>query len=249
MSKNSKIRNGDVFKTNQGCEIVVIQYHSSSNIDVEFRDSSQYSLKTTAQRLRRGDINNPYLPRKYGIGYFGVGKYTSTVDNKPSPEYNSWGRMMQRCYCENYRLKDPSYIGVQVCDEWLNFQNFAEWFHNQPNAGRKDFHLDKDLRVMGSKIYSPSTCSFIPRQVNALLNQHSRQRGSLRQGVKRYKNGFYSVISMYGEEKYLGCYPTEEETYQVYKQARENYVRDVATRYKNDLHPEVYQNLMSWELD
>ena len=76
--------------------------------------------------------------------------------------------MIERCY-DPYRInKDIAYKDVYVCDEWLNFQNFAEWYLSQPNCNF-DFDLDKDLLGSGSKIYSPSTCTLLPPAINALI--------------------------------------------------------------------------------
>ena len=67
-----------------------------------------------------------------------------------------------------------SYKGVEVCEEWYNFQNFAEWcetqkFLNAKDVKGKSYQLDKDILVKGNKIYSPDTCCFVPPEINSLF--------------------------------------------------------------------------------
>ena len=50
--------------------------------------------------------------------------------------------MIIRCYSNNYHQREPSYKECSVCEEWLNFQNFAKWWYiNYFEEG----DLDKDL--------------------------------------------------------------------------------------------------------
>jgi hypothetical protein len=54
-----------------------------------------------------------------------------------------------------------------VCNEWHNFQNFAEWFcKNYCDASMDKWQLDKDIIVPGNRVYSPETCCFVPNAVN-----------------------------------------------------------------------------------
>ena len=54
-----------------------------------------------------------------------------------------------------------TYIGCTVCELWHNFQNFAEWYDENYSAGMEGYHLDKDIKIKGNKVYSPSTCMFV----------------------------------------------------------------------------------------
>lgn len=56
-----------------------------------------------------------------------------------------------------------------------DFQSFAEWCQGQygylkKNPSGKYWHIEKDMRVLGNKSYSPETCMFVPEEVNSLLN-------------------------------------------------------------------------------
>lgn len=103
----------------------------------------------------------------YGVGTIGVGKYKSGTSSKKTRHYSVWMGMMSRCYSEKSHKEKPTYKDCLVCDEWLNFQNFAAWYdENYPDDGDV-YDLDKDVRSSGCKIYSPETCSFISHQKNS----------------------------------------------------------------------------------
>lgn len=100
------------------------------------------------------------------------------------PFYQVWTSMLTRCYNDKYKLKQPSYKGVTVTDEWHLFSNFKVWMETQDWEGKQ---LDKDLLVRGNKIYSPETCIFVTRQVNVFLTDRSNDRGDLPIGVAFHK--------------------------------------------------------------
>lgn len=67
--------------------------------------------------------------------------------------------MIKRCYNQKCLLKDNTYRGCSVCDEWLNFQNFGEWYdENYYEVPNEVMDLDKDILHKGNKIYSPDNC-------------------------------------------------------------------------------------------
>lgn len=86
--------------------------------------------------------------------------------------------MIERCYDPKYQDRSPTYIGCSVDNEWLNFQNFAEWLtnHDYYNLG---YDLDKDLLTKGSKIYSPLHCSLIPSEINVAIITEREDRKSV----------------------------------------------------------------------
>ena len=172
-------------------------------------------------------IGNKHLPSIYGIGYLGTGDYKAKINKKLTKEYNIWLQMLGRCYDKKCQEKNPTYKGVVVCEEWLNFQNFAKWYDNSyPKAYGVKFELDKDLlqENVDNKIYSPDTCTFLPKNINVFLsNKHSNNTSSYA-GVSFYKANkkWTSKIKLFGEDKrkYLGYFPTPELASQSYQQAR-----------------------------
>lgn len=155
---------------NQGLLMKIIRCENANNIDVEFEDG-YVSKNKRYKEFKNGSIKNPYYPDVYNIGYIGEGKYKSKENNKITKEYKHWIHMLQRCYDNKFQEKHPTYNGCSVCEEWLNFQNFAEWFNkNYYEIDNETMCLDKDiLSDKTNKIYSPNTCLIVPKRINSLF--------------------------------------------------------------------------------
>lgn len=181
---------------------------------------------------------------------YGVGIKDITC-SKPK-YYSLWSAVLRRCYWEASFKKNPTYRGCSVCDEWLTLSNFKKWFESPENGYRENYQLDKDLIVKGNKVYSPSTCCFLPIELNSLLTSRRNFRGKYPIGVSK-KNNKYQV-SLSTEEnryKYLGVYDTPEEAFQVYKQAKEKHIKNLAERYfqEGKITERVYHALMKYEIE
>ena len=125
-----------------------------------------------------------------GKGIYRKGKYSFGKKGNPTKEYSVWLSMLTRCYNSRFLKNNETYIGCEVCDEWLEFQNFAEWFHQNYKDG---YQLDKDLLTKGNKIYSPETCCFVPQEINLLLVRRQNRRGKYPIGVSRDKTKFAAI--------------------------------------------------------
>lgn len=187
-------------------------------------------------------------PTVFGIGYIGVGPYTARRHGKLTPERTAWQSMLQRAYSPAWASKYPTYAKVHVCSEWHCFQTFAEWWHNTPNSGVAGFQLDKDLRVLGSQIYSPNTCSYVPQAVNKLLTDHGNARGDYPLGVGFLRGRFQARLNVRGYRRHLGVFDTIQDAYRAYVNAKEALVLEVAGEHRHQLHPEVFDTLMRWEV-
>lgn len=243
------IRIGDRFKNRQGDEVVVIFYESARKVTIEYQDEWRYVSTLEASNLRKGNFRNPNRRSIFGIGYLGVGRHRSSDEgSKTTKKYLAWHSMLVRCYDDNYIEKHPSYKDCYVCDDWHNFQNFSDWWEEQPNAPLSGYDLDKDLMVLGNKVYSPTTCSFVPQEINKLLCDRMRFRGDLPQGVCKHGKRFKSSISIDGVKTHIGVYSTPEEAYENYEKEKIRYVKEKARVHREILHPKVYENLMNWDL-
>lgn len=245
----SKTKVGDIFKTKKCGLVKVVEYNNSKDIVVEFVDEHRFRKTVCISHLRSGEVKNPFSPSVFGVGFIGVGSWKRYEKNKKTPAYMSWTCMLQRAYSSEYHERYPTYTNVTVCREWHNFQKFAEWFYNQPNAGRRGYALDKDLIDIHKKEYSAETCSFVPREVNNLLIGNERAKGQLPTGVAVNGNGYTPRLRVDGERVWLGSYPTAEEASRVYKREKMKNVKRTAEVFKDDLHPTVYENLINWGLE
>lgn len=174
---------------------------------------------------------------------YGVGD--STGAPRDHHAYNQWKNMMMRCYSPSYQKKKPSYIGCTVCEEWLKYSVFFEWYNIHYREG---FQLDKDLLVSGNKVYSPDTCAYVPKRINLLFATHKASRsGSI--GVFPSPNGRYFVMcSTERNGNHHGTYDTVSEAESVYKRVKEGEVRFQATQHKDELDRVIFNYLMTWEV-
>lgn len=86
------------------------------------------------------------------------------------PIYNRWFKIFERCYSEPYLESRPSYRGCSVASDFHLLSDFKEWIVQHPWEGRS---LDKDILKVGNKVYSKSTCLFVPKFINSLFTNSS----------------------------------------------------------------------------
>lgn len=160
------------------------------------------------------------------------------------PYYTRWYSMLRRCYSKVYHKVQPTYMDCMVCEEWLLFSNFRKWMESQKWEDRE---LDKDFLVEGNKVYSPSTCIFIPKKLNAFLTLNGSNRGKYPLGVNLktfYKDirsesekPYVSSISSKwrgGKRTHLGVYFTIEEAHQRYLQEKLSQCETYRKEYKDE---------------
>ena len=162
----------------------------------------------------------------YGMG-INDADYEISRGNNICPFYRKWVNMLERCYCETYQQKQPTYKGCKVCDEWLIFSNFKAWMKNQD---WKDKELDKDILIPGNKIYSSVTCVFVPRRVNGLLVDCGGRRGKFPLGVSfhKYSGRFRAYCNVNGKIKHVGYYDSSEDATDAANIAKSDEIKRVA---------------------
>lgn len=162
--------------------------------------------------------------------------------------YKVWRSMIERCYSNKYQERQPTYVGCEVCNEWLYFSNFKKWFEENYVDG---YALDKDILIKGNKVYSPQTCCFVPQEINKLLLKHDRKRGEYPIGIHKDRNNYVVLLSRYGKQEYLGTFKTPEEAFYVYKEAKEAHIKEVADEYysKGLITKRVYDALYRWTIE
>lgn len=153
---------GDVYSSNAYGDFVIVDYINAKNVIVRFVDTGFVTTSESVNVLR-GSVKDKMMPIVYDVGFVGEGRFSPSVNRKHTGAYVRWKGMLKRCYCEESLKVRPTYRGCTVCAEWHNFQNFAEWYESNHVDGR---HMDKDIKIDGNKIYSPSTCLFVTQKEN-----------------------------------------------------------------------------------
>ena len=237
---------GEIKENNKGTKMKIIAQRSNYDIDVEFLDNHHYVFKHAKyQNFKNGAIKNPFDITVFGKGYLGDGEYSGWINGEHTEEYEIWKGIIKRCYCEKQSDVFNSYYNIsEVCDEWLNFQNFAQWYDNHKYECDGRLHIDKDIKYPGNKIYSPYHCLLVPQRINMLFMNKPNKRG-LPNGIYKSRKGY---LAEYNENK-LGIYPTVEIAYEVYASEKEKSIRQLADEYKNIIPEKVYNALYVYRFD
>ena len=164
--------------------------------------------------------------------------------------------MLERCYSDTYKKKNPTYIDCEVSDNFKSYEYFYEWCHKQIGFGvdgnGNSFQLDKDLLIKGNKVYSESTCVFLPQEINKVLTKSTALRGKHLVGVcwcKTSKAFKAQVGKNKGKQEYLGLFNTELEAFNAYKTAKESFIKELANKLKSQIDERAYDALINYEVD
>ena len=245
MGRNSIDRTGERYINKEGCEVEIIKWVNSSNCTIMFDDGIiYYNVKYI--NIKRGTIKNLYTPKVFKKGFLGIGKYKATTNGKINKNYGAWTGMLRRCYDKKLHDKYPTYSNTVLCEEWHNFQNFAEWYENNFKEG---YHLDKDILIKGNKVYSPETCCFVPHEINTLFVKNDTNRGDLPIGVTKQKDKFIVSYTKSNNTMHLGTFNTPEEAFQAYKISKESHIKEMAEKYKHQISEEVYKIIINYKVE
>lgn len=238
---------GEIFKSNGFGYYEVISYKNAHNVTVRFLETG-YEKTTNKSNIIRGAVKDKFAPSCYGVGINGT--LPSRINGVLVAQYQLWSSIIQRCYDNNYQIKQPSYKGCVVSDNFKNYEYFYDWCNKQVGFGNEGWQLDKDLLSSGGNSYHEDHCVFIPQYINILFNNNSKNRGACKIGVTLNRDGkFYAKVSMWGKQVFLGSFKTEDEAYEVYKSSKESYVKEVADKYKGKIDHRVYEYLNNFKLE
>jgi hypothetical protein len=208
---------GGIFQISGGGTVTVLEY--TGGVDVVVTHNTSLGNTSTVYRgnLRKGSVKNPYTPAVVGVGYIGEGKFKRRTHERT---YQVWINMLKRCYCSKHQENNPSYIGCTVDEEWHNFQEFAEWYHNHPNSKWEGYQIDKDILIPNNKIYSSQNCTLVPALLNNIVGS-GKDEGGRGYGVRKRKSGRYEVrVRRFGKEHHVGTFDTYEEAHLAHLKAR-----------------------------
>lgn len=185
----------------------------------------------------------------HGAGLYKKGKYTARFNGKKTKHYNAWISMLNRCYSVKYQEKHQTYIGCTVCAEWLSFQSFAEWYEFEYPKDGNEYQLDKDLKILGNKIYSPETCLFVSRQVNTFTLDCGSARGAFMIGTHWHKGHkkFAALCQnpFTSKREHLGYFTNQLQAHMVWRKRKSELAYELAMIQDNQ---EVADALLQWKL-
>ena len=241
---------GKILKSKNFGDFKILKYNDSYNVEIQFLKTG-FETKVQLVQVKSGEIKDPYSPSVFGVGIFGT-KHPSTINGRNIKEYVLWQRMLERCYSDGFKKKNPTYIDCEVSENFKSYEYFYEWCYKQIGFGVGGFELDKDLLVKGNKVYNESTCVFIPAEINLLLIKRDASRGEHLIGVswcKRDKAFVAQVSRNKGKPERLGYFKTEIEAFNAYKKAKEVFVKEVAEKWKSQIDERAYNALMNYEVE
>ena len=238
-----------VFESVNDGKFIIIEYINNRNVIVEFLET-RYRTTSQLVNIESGSVRDKLKPSVYGVGI--VGDESTVQKRKVYTDYSIWVSMLKRCYSTAYLLEHPSYESCTVSDNFKHFSYFKEWRKDQTGFNSVDekgrlFNLDKDILVKGNKVYSEDTCCFVPQEINCLVACKTDKSGKTGVFYRKKSKKFFAQVR-FGKQgvKTLGSFETESEAFQVYKVAKEFYVKQVAEKWRGNLCGKSYESLLKW---
>ena len=168
------------------------------------------------------------------IGFNSGGKHKTKEFGKPTKAHTSWKSLMKHC--------DRDDNDFSVCDAWLDYQGFAEWYYSH-NIYRDDYRLTKGL-LIDSNVYSPDACHLLPRAFGDLrLDSLPKLEGYLPTRSGKY----IARIAVEGKTIQLGSFDSPSEALEAYALAKEKQVIAVTREYRDIIDSGVYNALINWK--
>ena len=184
---------------------------------------------------------------------YGVGVNDRSIPcaggGKNTKIYNIWRSMLRRAYSEAYQANKPTYIGCSVSDNFKYYHLFHAWCQTQVGFGVEGYQLDKDILIKGNKVYSESTCIFVPSKLNNLFTKHNSARGTCPIGVRVHGNRFQARGRDDAGYVHLGTFDSAELAFFAYKVFKEAYIKKQAERYRDVIDVRAYEALMNYSVD
>ncbi len=240
---------GKIFNSKNSGKFEIIEYNNSNDVTIKFIDTG-YITKTQVPNISSGVIKDKYIPSILEIGIVG-NKYPTTINYKSTKEYQIWNSILNRCYNPKIHNIKPTYSNCSISTTFKFYESFYEWCQQQIGFHNQDWELDKDLLIKNNKVYSENTCVFLPQEINTFLTKRGNNRGNYPIGVSFDSNSkkFKAQISKGSKKIHLGLFNTPKQAYLIYKNAKEDYCKELANKYKSDLDPRAYTALINYRVD
>lgn len=245
-NKPKPVTVGSVWESKNHGKFMVTEYINSNHVRIVFIDTG-YKTKSCSPAIRKGTIKDRLDPSFCGVGFLGDGEHVATMGRRHTYEYQVWCDMIIRCYSKNSASKTPTYKDCYVCDEWHNFQNFAEWHKRESKGGVEKLQIDKDLKLIGNKVYSPETCILVSHQVNSFTTDRRASRNGSLIGASwsKQKGKYASYCNRPFSDKmdYLGYFDSEIAAHMAWRNRKYEYAIMLANQQERE---EVKAALLNW---
>jgi len=149
------------------------------------------------------------------------------------PIYSIWRGVLTRCFDEKYQSRQPTYVGAQICDEWLYFMEFRSWVVQQE---WKENQIDKDIICPGNMVYSPEKCCMVSRGLNNLIRDYRNKSFGMPVGVfwVRREDCFHAMLMIKGKSMVVGRFDFQEEAEDTYNFHKGKHIREVAMNIQDE---------------
>lgn len=169
---------GKLFNNSEN-EFIVIKYNDSEDILIEFTEDNT-TKKVTYYQLMNGEVSkkgrdyNKEQNKSYNI-YKEVKLFMNELElnniiknsNKEHKLYFVWSFLLLRTLNNKFKQINSTYKNVTICNEWLDFNNFINWYENNYYEINEELDVDKDILNSNKKVYSPENCLLIPKSINS----------------------------------------------------------------------------------
>ena len=245
-------RLGDSRVNKYGTVITIVDFLGGNNITVQFDDEYSTEITTTFRAFDTNVMASPYDKTVKGVGYLGLGSHYNRKDGVVNKlAHRTWLNMIKRCYSVNEKGVSPRYLDCSISEDWLNYQNFAQWYEdNYYEIEDCPMNLDKDILIKGNKIYSSETCVFVPDFINSTFTKTNSKRGDLPIGVTRRGKVFRAGCCI-GKKKidYLGQFATPIDAFDAYKECKETYIKKIAMENQDYIPIKLYLALVNYKVE
>ena len=197
------------------------------------------------------------MGRKRGIVCgVGVNDYPlpTSTGGKHIPEYKMWVNMLFRSHGTTFKEKHPTYQDVTCDVRWYSLNRFIEDVKKIPNYDKALYDgwcLDKDILVKGNKVYSETTCCFVPPIINGLVLTNKAKRGEHLIGTsysKHAKKFRAYLIDTTNKQQHLGYFEDEYLAFLAYADAKQKQIKEVVQQFNGIIADNVREALLQWEV-
>ena len=241
------IKKGAWFLTRNDGYVEILEVINFDKVLIKFIHP-EWTTYVRATAIRSGMIKNHYKPSMCNKGYLGEGKYKRVNNGVKTPAYSSWCYMLNRVYApDGQQLQN--YYDVTVCEEWHNYQIFAEWYNNMLKTCdlNIDWEIDKDLIIPGNRCYHPEGCCLIPQAINSLIKIIPSKILNLPIGIRKHRKNYYAVCRKINHKRQTtGPWSSMFLAQVSYWEMKIDSIRYTTYLYKNHLPPTLYERLINF---